>query len=294
MINNRALVIIALLAIVAWIASSSLYIVDETEKAIKLRFGAVVEDNIQPGLHFKVPVYNTVRTFDARVLTVDANASRYLTREKKAVIVDSFVKWKIVDPRRFYEATTGDRQMAERLIAPRVDEALRNAFGRLELTQIISEQRDEMINDPRKRLDEAMREELGVTILDIRIKRIELPSEVSQAVYERMRTERHREAREYRAQGQEQAERIRANADRQRQVILARAHQQSQTLRGEGDAAATAIYAQAYQQDEEFFRFYRSLEAYRDSFNDKSDLMVLSPDSEFFRYFHQPSLDTAQ
>ncbi|MHB0774512.1 protease modulator HflC [Halomonas sp. WWR20] len=288
MINNKALLIIAGVAVVAWVGSSSLYIVDETERAIKLRFGEVVEGNIKPGLHAKLPVYNTIRMFDSRVLTLDANASRYLTREKKAVIVDSFVKWKIVDPVRYYEATSGSEQVAERLIEPRVDESLRNQFGRYELSEIISEKRDDLMQGPTQALNELLREELGIAILDIRIKRIDLPEEVSQAVYARMQTERHREAREYRAQGEEEAEKIRANADRRRQVLIAEAQSKAQTLRGEGDAQAASIYADAYQQDAEFFRFYRSLSAYRESFDSKDDVLVLEPSSDFFRYLKSP------
>ncbi|MDW5378200.1 protease modulator HflC [Halomonas sp. HP20-15] len=289
MINNRSLLIVAGLAAVAWVGSNSLYIVDETERAIKLRFGEIVEANIQPGLHFKVPITNTIRTFDTRVLTLDTDTSRYLTLEKKAVIVDSYVKWKIIDPARYYEATSGDEQTAERLISPRVDESLRNQFGRLELQEIIAERRDELMSGPTESLDKIMREELGVAILDIRIKRIDLPDEVTQAVYERMRTERHREAREYRAQGQEQAEKVRANAERRRQVLLAEAQSKAETLRGQGDAEAASIYANAYQQDAEFFRFYRSLDAYRASFDSKDDLLVLEPDSDFFRYLNSAS-----
>ncbi|MBZ9557422.1 MULTISPECIES: protease modulator HflC [Modicisalibacter] len=294
MINNRSLLIVAGVAVVAWVGSNSLYIVNETERAIKLRFGEIVEANIQPGLHFKVPITNTVRTFDARVLTLDTDTSRYLTLEKKAVIVDSYVKWKIVDPARYYEATSGNEQAAERLISPRVDEALRNQFGKLELQEIIAERRDELMSGPTQELDKIMRKELGVAILDIRIKRIDLPDEVTQAVYERMRTERHREAREYRAQGQEQAEKIRANAERRRQVLLAEAQSKSETLRGQGDGEAASIYAQAYQQDAEFFRFYRSLDAYRNSFDGKDDLLVLEPDSDFFRYLNSPAPQPAE
>lgn len=294
MINNRSLLIVAGVAVLAWVGSNSLYIVDETQRAIKLRFGEIVEANIQPGLHFKVPVTNTVRTFDARVLTLDTDTSRYLTLEKKAVIVDSYVKWKIVDPARYYEATSGNEQSAERLISPRVDEALRNQFGKLELQEIIAEKRDQLMSEPTHELDQIMRKELGVAILDIRIKRIDLPDEVTQAVYERMRTERHREAREYRAQGQEQAEKVRANAERRRQVLLAEAQSKAETLRGQGDAESASIYAEAYQQDAEFFRFYRSLNAYKDSFDGKQDLLVLDPNSDFFRYLNSPTPSGAE
>mgnify|MGYP001186680504 CR=1 FL=1 len=289
MINNRSLLIVGGLAAVAWLASNSLYIVDETERAVKLRFGEVVEENIQPGLHVKIPITQTVRTFDTRVLTLDTDASRYLTLEQKAVIVDSYVKWQVVNPTRYYEATAGDEMMAVRLIQPRVDESLRNEFGRLNLQQIISERRDDLMTTPTQELDSLMRDELGVAIRDIRVKRIDLPEDVSSAVYSRMRSERERQAREWRAQGQEEAERIRANADRRRQVLLAQAQSRSETLRGEGDAEAAAIYSDAYQQDEEFYSFWRSLDAYRQSFGGGGNMMVLDPSSDFFRYLKSPS-----
>lgn len=292
MINNRSLLIVGGLAVAAWLASNSLYVVDETQRAVKLRFGEVVEDNIEPGLHFKVPVTNTIRKFDTRLLTLDTDTSRYLTREQKAVIVDSYVKWEVIDPKLYYEATAGDETMAVRLIQPRVDESLRNAFGRLELQQIIAENRDDLMTGPRKDLDDLMREELGVAIRDIRIKRIDLPEDVSAAVFERMRSEREREAREWRAQGQEEAERIQANADRRRQVLLAQARERAETLRGEGDAEAARIYSNAYEQDAEFFAFWRSLNAYRKSFEGDDNLLVLEPDSEFFRYLNSAMPDS--
>ncbi|MYL22702.1 protease modulator HflC [Halomonas alkaliantarctica] len=289
MINNRSLLIVGGLAAVAWLASNSLYVVDETERAVKLRFGEVIEENIQPGLHVKVPITQTVRKFDTRLLTLDTDTSRYLTLEQKAVIVDSYVKWQVVNPTRYYEATSGDEMVAVRLIQPRVDESLRNEFGRLNLQEIIAERRDDLMTGPTEELDELMREELGVAIRDIRIKRIDLPDDVSAAVFERMRSEREREAREWRAQGQEEAERIRANADRRRQVLIAQANERAETLRGEGDAQAAAVYSQAYGQDQEFFSFWRSLNAYRESFSDNGNLLVLEPDSEFFRYLRSPS-----
>lgn len=289
MINNRSLLIVGGLAAAAWLASNSLYIVDETQRAVKLRFGEVIQEDIQPGLHFKIPITQTVRKFDTRVLTLDTDPSRYLTLEQKAVIVDSYVKWQVINPTRYYEATAGDEVMATRLIQPRVDESLRNEFGRLDLQEIIAERRDDLMVRPTEELDELMRDELGVSILDIRIKRIDLPEDVSQAVYERMRSEREREAREWRAQGQEEAERIRANGDRRRQVLLAQATERAETLRGEGDAEAAAIYAEAYQQDPEFFSFYRSLNAYRESFDGDGNMLVLEPSSDFFRYLNSPN-----
>lgn len=284
MINNRSLLIVGGLAAVAWLASNSLYVVDETQRAVKLRFGEVVEENIQPGLHFKVPITQTIRKFDTRLLTLDTDTSRYLTLEQKAVIVDSYVKWQVVNPTRYYEATAGDELMAIRLIQPRVDESLRNEFGRLNLQEIIAERRDDLMTGPTEELDRLMRDELGVAIRDIRIKRIDLPDDVSAAVFDRMRSEREREAREWRAQGQEEAERIRANADRRRTVLIAQANERSETLRGEGDAEAARVFSEAYSQDAEFFSFWRSLNAYRESFADSDNLLVLEPDSEFFQY----------
>ncbi|WP_444677127.1 protease modulator HflC [Halomonas sp. E19] len=290
MVNNRSLIIVGGLAAIAWLASNSLYVVDETQRAVKLRFGEVIEENIQPGLHFKVPITQTVRKFDTRVLTLDTDTSRYLTLEQKAVIVDSYVKWQVVNPTRYYEATAGDEMMAVRLIQPRVDESLRNEFGRLDLQQIIAERRDDLMTRPTQELDSLMREELGVAIRDVRVKRIDLPEDVSTAVFERMRSEREREAREWRAQGQEEAERIRANADRRRQVLLAQATERAETLRGEGDAEAAGIFSEAYSQDPEFFSFWRSLNAYRASFDGERDLLVLDPTSDFFRYLRTPAM----
>lgn len=282
--NARSIVALAILALLAMLASSSLYLVNETQRAIRLKFGEVVETDIKPGLHIKIPVYNTVRLFDTRLQTLDGSPSRYLTGDRKGVIVDSFVQWKIVNVTRYYEATAGDEQVSMRLIAPRVDESLRNEFGRRTLVEIVSEQRDELMSRPIEELNRALRDSMGIAILDIRVKQIDLPSEVSNSVYERMRTERQREAREYRAQGQEQSERIRAAVDRGREVILATADRDANILRGEGDAEATAIYAQAYNQDRELYSFLRSMEAYRSSFNNKQDILVVSPKSEFFRY----------
>lgn len=294
MVNNRSLIIVGGLAALAWLASNTLYVVDETQRAVKLRFGEVIEENIPPGLHFKVPITQTVRKFDTRVLTLDTDTSRYLTLEQKAVIVDSYVMWQVVNPTRYYEATAGDEMMASRLIQPRVDESLRNEFGRLDLQQIIAERRDDLMIRPTEELDALMREELGVSVRDIRVKRIDLPQDVSAAVFDRMRSEREREAREWRAQGQEEAERIRANADRRRHVLLAQATERAETLRGEGDAEAAAIFSEAYGQDLEFFAFWRSLNAYRDSFDGEQDMLVLDPTSDFFRYLRSPAVQDGE
>lgn len=294
MINNRSLLIVGGLAAAAWLASNSLYVVDETERAVKLRFGEIIQEDIQPGLHFKVPITQTVRKFDTRVLTLDTDTSRYLTLEQKAVIVDSFVKWQVVNPTRYYEATSGDEMTAVRLIQPRVDESLRNEFGRLDLQQIIAERRDDLMTGATRDLDALLREELGVAILDVRVKRIDLPDDVSAAVFDRMRSEREREAREWRAQGQEEAERIRANADRRRQVLLAQATERAETLRGEGDAEAASIFSEAYSEDQEFFAFWRSLNAYRESFQGDGNMLVLDPSSDFFRYLKSAMPDSGE
>ena len=278
-----------LIAVLALVASNSLYIVDETERAIKLKFGQIVESDIQPGLHFKIPVLNTIRKFDARVLTMDARPQRYLTLEKKAVIVDSFIKWRIANVQAYYEATSGDELVAARLLAPRVDEGLRNQFGERTMYEVVSGERDEIMTVLTSKLNDITKAELGIEIRDIRVKRIDLPPEVSHAVYERMNTERQREAREHRSQGKELAEGIRADADRQRQIILAEAFRESERIRGEGDATAASTYAKAYTQDPEFYSFVRSLEAYRNTFNNRDDIMVLEPDSDFFNYLKQAS-----
>ncbi len=285
--QSKSFSALILIAVLALVASNSLYIVDETERAIKLKFGQIVESDIQPGLHFKIPVLNTIRKFDARVLTMDARPQRYLTLEKKAVIVDSFIKWRIANVQAYYEATSGDELVAARLLAPRVDEGLRNQFGERTMYEVVSGERDEIMTELTAKLNEITKAELGIEIRDIRVKRIDLPPEVSHAVYERMNTERQREAREHRSQGKELAEGIRADADRQKQIILAEAFRESERIRGEGDATAASTYAKAYTQDPEFYSFVRSLEAYRNTFNNRDDIMVLEPDSDFFNYLKQ-------
>lgn len=287
--HARSMVALTVLAGLALLASSSLYVVKETQTGIRLQFGKIVETDIGAGLHVKIPVYNTVRLFDTRVQTLDTRPSRYLTGDRKGVIVDSFVKWRIVDVTRFYQATSGDQQIAANLIAPRVDQALRNEFGRRSLQEIVSEQRDELMAEPMINLNRALTDEMGISVIDMRIKRIELPTEVTASVYERMRSERQREAREYRAQGQEEGERIRARADRAREILLAEAQRDSEIMRGEGDAIATRTYAEAFGQDPEFFSFLRSTQAYQAAFNSPDDLIVVSPRSEFFRFLDNSS-----
>lgn len=269
------------------IASQTLYVVKETERAVVLKFGEIVEADVQPGLHFKLPIMNEVKKFDARILTMDSRPQRYLTLEKKAVIVDSYVKWKIADVSRFYQATSGDEFVANRVLSSRVDTGLRNQFGERTMHEVVSGEREELMTELRDRIDTVAQNELGITIVDIRVKRIDLPPDVSESVYQRMRTEREREAREHRSKGLELAEGIRADADRQRVVLEAEAQRDAEMIRGDGDAQAASIYANVYQQDPKFFDFYRSLQAYRESFSGQGDMFVLDPESEFFKYFKQ-------
>lgn len=285
--KNLSFSVLFLLLIVVLVGSQTLYVVKETERAVVLKFGEIVQDNVQPGLHFKIPVMNEVKKFDARILTMDSRPQRYLTLEKKAVIVDSYVKWKIDDVARFYQSTSGDEFVANRVLSSRVDTGLRNQFGERTMHEVVSGEREELMTELRDRIDSVAKNELGITIVDIRVKRIDLPPDVSESVYQRMRTEREREAREHRSKGLELAEGIRADADRQQVVLEAEAQRDAEMIRGDGDAQAAAIYAEAYTQDPSFYEFYRSLQAYRESFSGNGDLFVLKPDSEFFQYFKQ-------
>ena len=225
-----------------------------------------------------------VKKFDARVLTLDSKGETYYTIEKKPLIVDSFVKWRVADIEKFYTGTSFDERRAERLLQERTNEGLRNQISRRDMNEVISGQRDELMNDLRKDLDRVMRESVGVEVVDVRVKKIDLPSEVSSTVYERMNSEREIEARQYRAEGQEKALAIRAKADRDAVVLEAEAYRESEQLRGDGDAKAANVYASAYNKDPEFYSFYRSINAYSEVFNNKSDLLVLDPSSDFFKY----------
>lgn len=263
------------------------FVVYQWELALKLRLGEIVATDYDSGLHFMVPLLNTVVKFDGRIQTLDSRPERFLTIEKKDVIVDSYAKWRISSVAQYYRATGGDPAKAERLMSERINTSLRDEFGRRTIQDVVSGERTEIMSMLTKDLD-LKANELGVEIVDIRVKRIDLPPEVSESVYERMRAERERVAKDLRAQGGEAAERIRADADRQRTVTLAEAYKQSEELRGEGDAKASEIYASAYQQNPEFYSFYRSLNAYRKAFGQGGNLMVLQPDSDFLRYFKTP------
>ncbi len=279
-----ALIVGVVLALVLW---NSFYIVSQTERAVMLRFGRIVEPDVQPGLHMKIPYVNSVRKFDARLMTLDSTTSRFLTLEKKALMVDAYAKWRVDDAERFYTATSGMKQIADERLSRRLEAALRDQFGKRTLHESVSGQRDELMAQVTASLNRAAQQELGIEVIDVRVKAIDLPREVNRSVFERMSSEREREAREHRAKGRELAEGIRADADRQRRVLLAEAFREAEEMRGDGDARAAAIYAQAYGQDQEFYAFHRSLQAYRESFSSKEDVLVLDPSSDFFRYLEK-------
>ncbi|MGZ5025817.1 MAG: protease modulator HflC [Methylobacter sp.] len=282
MIQNKLLVGLGALL---FIGMMCLFTVNETEKAIKFRLGEIVKNDYEPGLHFKWPLINNVKKFDKRIQTMDAKPERFLTAEKKNVIVDSFVKWRIGDVSTFYTAVAGDIDQANLRLDQIVKDAFRGEFGKRNIKQLLSTDR-QVIREVMIKNAKPLAADLGMEIVDVQVMRIDLPEEVSSSVFRRMEAERERVAREFRSQGAEAAERIRADADRQRVVTMANAFRDAEMLRGEGDAKSAEIYAKAYGADTEFFTFYRSLNAYKKTFS-SSSMMVLDPDSEFFKYFKQ-------
>ena len=284
--SMKALVGLVLVLVAVLIGSQALFRVHETERAILLQFGNLVRADVKPGLHFKMPIAQEAKTFDARVLTLDSNPETYYTLEKKPLEVDSFVKWRVADVAAFYESASFDIRRAERLLQERVNEGLRNQISRRDMHEVISGERDQLMEELRAVLDGVMRG-YGVEVIDVRVKRIDLPVEVSTSVYERMNSEREIEARQFRAEGQERALAIRAGADRQAVVIEAEAYRESEQIRGDGDAQSANIYASAYNKDPEFYEFYRSINAYVNVFGNKGDLLIIDPKSEFFKYFQK-------
>ena len=280
MTQNKILVAISAVAILVMM---SLFTVNQTEKAIKFRLGQIVKSDYEPGLYFKLPFINKVKLFDARIQTMDSKPERFLTAEKKNVIVDSFVKWKIGDVTKFYTVVAGDIDQANLRLDQIVKDAFRSEFSKRNIRQLVSTDRS-AIREILIKNAKPLAADLGMEIIDVQVMRIDLPEEVSASVFSRMEAERERVAREFRSQGAEAAERIRADADRQRGVSLANAYRDAEILRGEGDGKAAEIYAQTYGQDAEFFSFYRSLNAYKKTLGNSSTV-VLEPDSEFFKYF---------
>jgi membrane protease subunit HflC len=277
-----------LAAVVLWLGSMSLFVVDERELAVKFRLGEFDRADYTPGIYFKIPFINNVRKFDSRIMTLDAEPERYLTFEKKNVIVDAFIKWRIKDVESYYRTMGGDELRAGMRLSQVIKNGLRDEFGKRTIQEAISGERAQIMNVITAQIEEQANQ-FGIEVVDVRIKRIELPPEVSSSVYDRMEAERSRVAKDLRSRGAEAAERIRADADRQRTVILAEAYRDAERLRGEGDGRSAEIYAQAFSKDEKFYEFYRSLDAYKNVFTSSEDVLVLDPGSEFFKYFKDAS-----
>jgi len=277
-------IMLVVLAAALFIGSGSIFTVDQREKVIVFRLGEIVRTDLEPGLHFKFPFINNVRKYDGRLQTLDSRPERFLTSEKKNVIVDTFVKWKISNVDNFYRAVGGDPRQVDTRLNQFVKEGMRAAFSKQTIKELISVGRDKIRLGLVAEINE-LGKGLGIDIVDIRIKRIDLPDEVSSSVYKRMESERERVARDFRSRGKEAAEKIKADADKQGEIILATAYKESQELRGKGDAQAALTYASAYNKNKEFFAFYRSLDAYRKSMGAGDDLIVLEPTSDFFKYF---------
>lgn len=287
--SNRMNLIAGVVVGVGLLASATLFTVDQRQYAVVFQLGEIKDVIEEPGLNFKFPVIQNVRFFDRRILTIDTpEPERFITAEKQNVLVDHFVKWRIIDPRRYYESVAGDEVRARTRLLQTVNSGLREEFGRRTVPEVVSGERDRIMESMRVRADADARQ-IGVQIIDVRLKRVDLPTEVSESVYRRMEAERKRVANELRSEGAASAEQIRADADRQREVLIAEAYREAQMVMGQGDARATAIYADAFQKDPGFYSFYRSLEAYRGTFSNKGDVMVLDPSSDFFKFLKDPS-----
>jgi len=277
-------ILLIILAAVVFIFATATYTVDERETAIKFRFKEIVETDIKPGLHFKIPFVNTVEKFSTLILTLDAQPDRFLTGEKKYVKVDFFVKWRISDVSKFYRATRGDLARAQNRLESIMKDGLRNEFSTRTIKEAITGERGEIMTALREKAKQSS-ESLGIEIVDTRVSQIDFPESVSESVYERMRSERQRVAQDFRSRGKAEGEKIKAVADREAVIIEANAYRDAEKIRGEGDARSAELYAQAYQKNPEFFSFYRSLGAYKKSMGNGGDIMVIEPDSDFFRYF---------
>ncbi|MDG2251192.1 MAG: protease modulator HflC [Gammaproteobacteria bacterium] len=280
----KNLLTVGFLFISVFLLSNTLFVVKETERAVMLQFGELVNADIQPGLHVKIPWVNNVRKFDARIQTEDATPQRFLTLEQKALDVDSYAKWRVIDVGQFYISTRGNVTAAGSLLAQRINDGLRDQIGTRTLIEVVAGERDQLMLDLTSELNESTAADIGIEVIDVRVKRIDLPDDVRSSVYDRMITERNREAQEIRSRGDELAIGIRADADRQVVIYEAEAYRDAEQIRGQGDADATSIYAGAYSKDEEFFAFTRSLNSYRETFSSKNDVLLLDPDSDYFKY----------
>ena len=270
------------------VLSNSVFVISETQRGVLLKFGEVVDSDLKPGIDFKVPFVDSVRKFDGRILTVDSTPERFFTQEQKQLIVDSYAKFRVVDTAKYYTATSGEEFRAAALLSQRINDDLRNQVAGRSVQEVVSGERDQLMEAVKARLNESVLTELGVEVIDVRVKKIDLPNEVSQSVYRRMNAEREKEARELRSEGKEIAEGMRAEADRKVTVIEAEAVRDAEIIRGDGDATATRIYADSFNRDPEFYAFTRSLNAYQQTFANGSDIMLLQPDSQFFQYLRDP------
>jgi modulator of FtsH protease HflC len=283
-----------IILIVVSVVMMSAFTVKETELALKLRFGKVVSADFAPGLHFRMPIIHKIRTFDKRIQTLDAQPEHFLTSEKKNLIVDSFIKWRIIDVVAYFKAVSGNPQSAKQRLAEIIADGLRSEFGKRTIKEVVSGDRAEIMDIITQEANNRVKKQFGIEIVDVRIKRIELPKEVSSSVYRRMEAERERDAKQLRSQGEAQAVRIRASADRERVEVVAKAERDANKIRGEGDATAADTYAQAYNKNPEFYALYRSLNAYKTTFANRGDILLIQPDSEFFRYFKALHGNTSQ
>lgn len=282
--SGRGMTFVFALVLLVLVGSATVFRITEIERAVLLRFGEIVQEDLQPGLHLKIPFVDEVRRFDGRVLTVDSVPERFFTSQQQQLIVDSYAKFRVSNVGNYYRVTGGDEVIARQRLTARINDGLRNEFSNRTLQEVVSGERDELMTQLTQDLNESMSEVLGVEVLDVRVQRIDLPVEISEAIYNRMRSDREKEARQRRSEGLEESEKIRADADRQQVLIEAEAYRQAEEVRGEGDALAASIYAQAYGQDSEFYSFLRSLQAYGNTFGGGGDIMLIEPDSEFFRY----------
>ncbi len=280
----KSYISVGILFLFLLVGMNSLYVIKQTERAVLLRFGELIDPDIAPGLHFKIPWVNTVKIFDGRILTEDAEPAQFFTLEQKALLVDSYAKWRIVDVEQFYIANQGDIARAGNLLAERINGGLRDEFGARTLIEVVAGERDELMLALRAELNRTIAADIGIEVIDVRVKRIDLPDEVRSSVYERMITERNQEAQQLRSNGEELAIGIRADADRQAAIFIAEASRDAEIIRGQGDAEATATYAEAYTKDPEFYAFTRSLNSYQIAFGNKSDIMLLDPNSDYFRF----------
>ena len=287
--NPRMMQALTLTLLFITFLSSTAYTIRETQRGVLIQFGEIIDADLKPGLGFKLPFMHEIRKFDARTQVTDSERTEYLTQENKFLIVDSYVLWKVADVKKYFTVTSGDSAKAEILLLARVKDSLKNKVSERTVHEVVAGQRDQMMVQLTQEANAIARKEFGIQVVDVRVKRVDFPETISESIYNRMRTEREREAREHRSQGNELAETIKANADREQKVLLADAYRQAETLRGEGDATAAAIAAASFSKDAEFYRFYRSMQAYRHSFNKPNDIMVLKGDSEFLRYMRQPN-----